>query len=397
MNLWGDPTLNIVLAVGYLGLISLMWLLLCLGVPLWGRRWSMAASHETPAEPAPRVTICVPARNEALNIGACVAAALKSEWPALELVVIDDRSEDRTGDLAREAAAGDPRCRVISGVEPPTGWAGKVWACARAAGEAQGELLLFIDADVVLHPRAVPTLVATLRAERLSLLSCYGRWTLVTFWERAVIPTVGWLIRGAVDLDRVNDPGRPEAFANGQLILVQRADYEGLGGHGAVRDQILDDVRLGEAFKRRGLRIGLRAAAWAFDVRLYRSLSEIVHGYTKNLYEGMGRQPLVGLGAVLFIFVGTLFPFAALAGCLVGRLLFGWGEPGWGWIAWIAATCGLQLAFRARVELRDGRSPLIAWTHPLANLLLVWILIRSVLGMEARWKGRRFVDGRAAP
>lgn len=389
-----DPRWSDLLAGGYLGLLSLMWGGLVLGAPRWGAAWRVEPSAE--AGPLPSLSICVPARDEAANIARCVRAALAVRWPGpLEVVVVDDRSSDGTGRLAREAGAGDGRLRVIEGTEPPAGWAGKPWACARASGEATGELLLFIDADVELHPEGPGALARALEAAGLSLISAFGSWELVSFWERAVIPAVGWLIRGAVDLGRVNDPARPEAFANGQFILARRADYERVGGHGAVRDQVLDDVRLAEAFKRRALPTGIRVAPWAFRVRLYRSLGEIVAGYGKNLYEGMGRRPAIGLGAVLFILVGTVVPAVAFPLAAGARALLGWGWPGWGWVAWLGAVVAAQLLFRYRVERHDGRDGRAAWTHPLANLVLVWILLRSVFGVRASWKGRVFHDGRA--
>lgn len=392
---WGEPGLSALLAGAYLGMLGLLWLLLWAGVPHWGRRWRLELPSGPLAGPATRVTICIPARDEAANIGACVAAARAQRFEGLEIVVVDDQSTDGTGELARAAAEGDPRVRVILGTDPPRGWAGKPWACARAAGEATGDYLLFIDADVRLHPDALAALVGVARVRGLTLLSAFGTWELVGFWERLLIPAVGWLIRGAIDLDRVNDPGRPEAFANGQCILVQRAAYDGLDGHGAIRDQILDDVRLAMAFKQRGLPIGLLLAPWAFRVRLYRSLGEIVRGYSKNLYEGMGRQPVLGLGAVLFIAVGALIPFAALFLGLLARLVLGFGVPELPWLLWLALVCALQVAFRWRVERNDGRPGGIAWLHPLANLLLAWILLRAVLSVQATWKGRRFQDGRA--
>ena len=257
-------------------------------------------------------------------------------------------------------------------------------------------MLLFVDADVQLHPRAVHGLAGEAKDKELAILSAFGTWTLLTFWERALIPAVGWLIRGSVDLRRVNQPGRQEAFANGQLIMVDRVAYDEIGGHEVVKGEVLDDVRLAEAFKRRGHRIGLVAAEWAFHVRLYRSLSEIISGYSKNLYEGMGRRPGIGLGAILFICVGTLFPFALLLASVVMRLGLGWNLPPLPWIAWIAGVCGLQFLFRWRLDRRDGRSGRDAWTHPIANMILVWILIRSVVGVESHWKGRKFIDGRVA-
>jgi chlorobactene glucosyltransferase len=169
-----------------------------------------------------------------------------------------------------------------------------------------------------------------------------------------------------------------------------------MDGHGVVRDQVLEDVRLAEQFKRRGNACAMVVAPWAFQVRLYTSLGEIFRGYTKNLYEGMGRSPAIGLGAVLFIFVGALLPFFVLALGLVARLLWGWGVPESPWLFWCAGVCLLQLIFRLGLERRDGRSGAIAWAHPLANLVLVAILLRSIFAMEVSWKGRGFVDGRAA-
>ncbi len=395
MSWWGDPAFSDVLAGGYLGLLLLMWGGLLLGVPVWGRAWRLVRRPTLPEE-TPWLSICIPARNEAENIGPCITAALAARWPSLEVVLVDDRSTDGTTDVALAAAGGDERLRIIPGTEPRPGWAGKSWACARAAGEARGELLLFIDADVRIDPDAPAALVSTLVEERLALLSVFGTWDLQSFWERAVIPAVGWLIRGAVDLDRINDPGRSEAFANGQLILVRREDYEAVGGHEAVREQILDDVRLAEVFKRHGQRIGLRLGEWVFSVRLYRSLSEIIAGYSKNLYEGMGRKPVIGLGAILFILVGTLVPFIGLVAGLYARLGLGWGAPKTVWLVALALICALQLGFRYRIDRRDGRSGRDAWTHPLANTVLIWILFRSVFFVQTEWKGRRFVDGRAS-
>jgi len=388
------------LAGGYLGLLSLMWLALVAGIGRWGAGYRLSRRGLPEDAAIPLVTICVPARDEAANIGRCVRAALASRWPdpaRLEVLVVDDRSSDGTGALAREAGQGDPRLRVVEGSEPPRGWAGKPWACATAAREARGELLFFVDADVVLDPDALPSLAGALLERQLALLSVFGTWTLESFWERAVIPAVGWFIRGAVDLDRINDPARPEAFANGQAILVRREPYEAIGGHGVVADKVLEDVRLAEAVKGAGQRIGLLFAPWAFRVRLYRSLREIVAGYGKNLYEGMGRRPAVGLAAVVFISLGTLAPALALPLGLVGRLALGWAWPAWGWLCWVGVIVALQMVFRALVERRDGRSGAICWAHPLANAVLVWILLRSVLGLRASWKGRTFVQGRAGP
>ena len=395
---WEQPWLSDLFLGGYWALMTFVWLLMLWGISNWGGRWRV---HEPSVAPipdnAPWVSICIPARNEALNIGACVSAALKSRWPRLEVIVVDDRSEDGTGEAALKSSEGDERLRVVLGTEPPNGWAGKPWACVRASKEARGAFLLFIDADVQIHPEALQTAVQIAQERNLGLLSFFGSWKLVGFWERALIPVVGWLIRGAVDLEKVNARGRALAFGNGQFMLFQRAAYAAVEGHKAVFNHVLDDVRMAEALKRAGFATEVRPAFWSFQVRLYRSLREIVNGYSKNLFEGMGRKPLAGVAAAVFIFIGTLLPFVVLCGGILGRLAFNWAVPSNVWILAFFVLCGIQLAFRYRLERFDGRSGRLFWMHPVANLILMWILLRSTFGVRTQWKGRTFVDGRAEP
>ncbi len=390
---WGDPGFSqLLLCMGF-GLWTLLWGVLVAAVGQWGRDWRMEPSKSKGE--LPLLSICIPARNEEGNIGACLEAVLASDHPNLEIIVVDDGSEDGTGAAAREAGGGHPRFRLIQGTAPPAGWAGKPWACQRAAGEAAGDLLLFLDADVRLSPWAARAAMEQMEERSLDLLSLFGSWDLRGFWEVAVVPVVGWFIRGAVDLEAANKTVSPVAFANGQFLLVRRSAYESLGGHGAVKSEVLEDVRLAKVFKQRAFSCGLFHAPGAFSVRLYDSLGAIVEGYSKNLYEGMGRRPAVALSAIGFIFLGTLFPFLALAGVLLCRWLLGWQLLGPGWILWLSGICLLVPLFRWRLEREDGRSGWHALSHPLGNLVFVWILIRSMVSMEARWKGRTFLDGRA--
>jgi len=390
---WGTQEFSDLLAAGYLGLMSLAWLGLVWGAGRWGRHWRMGRSEGLPSV-TPLVSICIPARNEARCIADSVGAALAQDYPRFEVLVVDDRSEDNTAALALEAGAGDSRFRLISGQEPPQGWAGKPWACQRLSAEAIGELILFIDADVSLAPWALTAAVREQQERKASLLSLFGDWELQGFWEKVVIPVVGWLIRGTVDLEEVNRRNSPQAFANGQFILVQRQDYDRVGGHGAVRAEVLDDVRLAKAFKTRAMSCTMLHAPGAFRTRLYTSLREIIAGYSKNLFEGMDRKLSLGCGAILFVFIGTLLPFLLFSGLLALQFYFGWSLWG-GWILWSGIVCALILLFRWRIERVDGRSGWHSLSHLLGNLVLVWILLRAIFSLESEWKGRRFVDGKA--
>ena len=139
------------LLVWLLRILAIYWLLRIVVTVVRIRKAEFAvspASHpESPARPA-KVTVCVPARNESSVIGRCVRSVLAQDWPNFDFVVVDDKSEDGTSDLAQEAGGGDPRLRIVPGDGPPPGWMGKAAACWRARQEADGEWLLFVDADV---------------------------------------------------------------------------------------------------------------------------------------------------------------------------------------------------------------------------------------------------------
>ena len=391
---WGDEGLSAVLLGGYLGMLTLLWGAMTAGIGEWHRRHRLP---DAPSVALPRLSICIPARDEAHQIAACVRSALAQDHPDIDVIVVDDCSTDGTADAARAAAPSDVRLRVVRNAPPPPGWAGKPWACQRAAAEAAGAHLLFVDADVVLAPDAARRAAAALVDRRLGMLSVFGTWRLESFWEQVAIPVIGWFIRGATDVGAVNTPGRPEAFANGQFLLFDRAAYDAMGGHAVVRAEVLEDVRIARAAKQRGHAIGLYAAPDLFSVRLYRSLGEIVRGYGKNFYEGMERRPLVALGALLFLFVGALLPWIVLAVAVARPALALTGlDPAPLWLGWMALVCLLPVAFRWRLERVDGRSGWYAWSHTLGNVVLAVVLARTLFSVETTWKGRRFHDGKAA-
>jgi cellulose synthase/poly-beta-1,6-N-acetylglucosamine synthase-like glycosyltransferase len=375
------PVLDAALTVGLLGL-GMPWVATHLGLGAWRRRWGLEP-REGPLDAV--LAVVVPARDEARDIGGCVEALRRLADRDLRVVVVDDHSTDGTAERARAAAGDDPRIRVIPAPTRPAGWAGKAWAC-HAGAEAAGEVpwLLFVDADVRLDPRTPGTLVTLCGDTAGDVASAFGTWEVEGFWERLLVPAFGWLVRGAVPLARVERGEVP--FANGQCLLVRREAYRRAGGHGAVRDDVLDDVGLAAAVQRVGGRVRVRHAPWAFRVRPYRSLAEVVAGYRKNLYAGLDRRlgRAVSLaGVLLLVTVGPVLiaAVAAAAGA--------WSAAGTALL-----VLGLQVTARARLEALDGRAPGIALLHPLAGAIMAWTLLLSALRPVATWKGRRFEAGR---
>ncbi len=341
--------------------------------------------RETGPEPDPEgvdVSVVVPARNEEANIGPCVEALLAQDYPDIEILVVDDRSEDRTREEASRAGRG--RVRIIESQGPPPGWHGKPAACALGAEQAHGRWILFMDADVRLAPWAVRRALAVAMARRLDLLSMWGKWRLVTFWEKVLVPAIGGLVRASQPLDRINDPARPEAFANGQFMLFRREFYESVGGHAAVKGQVLEDVAMAKVVKQAGGRLGMFVSLGGFEVRLYRGFMDVWRGYGKNVYAGLGYDPKAGLLAALFLTYVHLGPVALLC---VAAWLGSWLVVGLG-----AGSLALQLYTRWLDDREGGYQVWYGPTHPLGNMVGVGIILYSMalhhLGGRVDWKGR---------
>ncbi len=356
-------------------------------------------------EPLPagsRVSVIVPARNEAHNIARCVGSLLASDYPDFEVIVVDDRSEDGTGAAARAlatpTAAGTARLRVLDGAELPKGWFGKQWACWQGVQEAGGALLLFTDADTVHAPTLLTHSVGALEAERADCLTVIGRQIMESFWERLVQPHVFLLL--ALRYPRMGESTLPRrrwrsAIANGQYLLFERGAYERLGGHATVRYEAAEDLRIAQRLVRGGGRLVIRRAYEGLGTRMYRGLSELVAGWSKNVIPA-GLQtvhpwlrPVTPLVMFSWGMVAWLLPPLVLAAVLLGWI--GGRPPDRELLAWAAATTGLLATFWAGAGRRFGAPAWMGLLYPVGAGVGLWILLRSWLRRRTvSWKGRSY-------
>ncbi|WP_293338525.1 glycosyltransferase family 2 protein [Microcoleus sp. CAWBG58] len=282
---------------------------------------SVAQQLFPPAGDFPKVSVVVPAYNEAENIQDCAIAILEStalSADKLEVLIVDDRSTDDTKAIAQtlQQQRNDPRLKILAGEARPANqyWAGKNWACAQAVGEATGEFLLFIDADVRLKPGAIETAIATAETEKIDLLTCMPALVCGCFSEWLVQPLMFNNLAVCFDFTAVNDAAKTDsAFAGGPFMLFRRSAYEKIGGHEAVAGEIVEDVELARRIKRASLKLGLYSGANLASVRMYRSWNALWEGWTKNLYLGANRS----WGSMIYMAAIMLFlypmPWLALA------------------------------------------------------------------------------------
>jgi hypothetical protein len=377
---------------------ALPWLLQPV-VTLWRLRDSRSLDQESPDVPAdaPLVSVIVPARNEARSIARCVRSILASTYPALEVIVVDDRSEDDTGAIVREIARDDPHLRVIEAPPLPEGWFGKQWACAQGAEAARGSILCFTDADAVHAPELVSRSVNAMRARSLDLLSVAGRQELGSFWERVVQPHVFAMIAARYGgTNVVNRSHRAEdKIANGQCMFMTRAAHDDVGGHGAVRTKVAEDVALAQLFFRRGKHSEIVLGMEQLATRMYSSLGEVIRGWMKNIYAAtVDAMPFGTLGRLLHPFALLATPLATLAPPVVLLAAAFITVPG-SLVTWALVCTAVLLAWWATVYVGAQRlSPLYALTFPLGAAVVLYIIVRAMLrGRRVEWKGRSYQVG----
>jgi chlorobactene glucosyltransferase len=353
---------------------------------------------EFPAEAppgSPVVSVIIPARNERRNIERCVRSILATQYPSLELIVVDDHSDDGTGEAARAIARDDDRLRVVEAPELPTGWFGKQWACATGARSARGDVLLFTDADTWHAPDLLPRAVNALHAREADLLSVAGRQEMHGFWERVVQPQLFallWTRYGGTE--HVSRTRRPvDVIANGQFILVRRDVYQTMAGHERVRDRVAEDLAMAQEYVRSGRRIALLFGEHQLSTHMYAGLRELVAGWRKNIYAGgrtatpggrVGRAlfPAVLLGVPLY----SLFPVAAL-------LVAAFGGLSASWLLWAAIAVAFSVLAWAVVYRVMGESPAYALIYPLGLVVLLVIAGGAIArGKRVEWKSRTYLS-----
>ena len=228
------------------------------------------------------VSAIIPARNEERTIAQAVISV--AEQPEIrEVVVVNDQSSDSTGEILRRLAAGQPKLRVCEAGPLPAGWVGKNHAASLGAQKAACDWLLFTDADALHLPGSTARALAEANSRGADLVSYSPGQEMHTWWERALIPFVFCRLSQLYSYAAINDPDSPAAAANGQYLLIRRKVYEQIGGHAAVRDEVLEDVALARLAKSAGFRLHFAPGDHICRVRMYASFRAMWEGWSKNL------------------------------------------------------------------------------------------------------------------
>jgi chlorobactene glucosyltransferase len=338
------------------------------------------------SERQPFVSILIPARNEEEAVGRCVQSLLSQDYPNFEVRVLDDDSSDGTWAVLQNLAIDDRRLKIARGKPLPGEWLGKLWACHQLSLQAEGEMLLFTDADTVHKPSTLRYAVAAMETENADLITALPQQIMGSFLEKLIMPFSYWIIMCFLPLTvAYSTQNTLFSAATGQFMLFRRSAYEKIGGFEAIKQHVVDDVELCKRIRSHGLRWRLMAGHDSYSVRQYSNAAELVEGHTKNLFAEFNNNA----PALIFIWLWILLVFLApVAGLITGILIDGAA----GSVFWLSVACILISLIIWLIACLRFRFPLyLALFYPLSVLILALLSFSSMIlnfVKKATWKGR---------
>ncbi len=381
------------------------WLVLQLAFTIWNlaqmpklgrpvQRQSWEQQYDFPeqapeADKKPLLSVLIPARNEQLNIQECLESisACRTDTVELEILVMNDHSEDHTEAEIRKVMAHDDRIRLFHGGTLPEGWLGKSYACHQLSLHARGDWWLFVDADVRLERDALEAAMVTARAQRTGLISGFPRMETGTWLEHIVVPMMAFIIGYHLPIMMIRRSPRPVFLAvTGAWLMIHRDSYTRSGGHAHIYNHIVEDMELARAVKQAGDPVTLADVHHHTSARMYRNAAEVWEGYKKNIFAGTGRNPLLVFGVTIFYTLLFLLPLATLIWALST------GQPVLA--GWAGMATGIGMITKGIIDHFSGKSFWLGLLMPISAACLILILldswIASLNGKGYRWKGRTY-------
>ncbi len=339
----------------------------------------------------PKVSVIIPAKNEEKNISNVLIHLFRQNYKNFEIIVVDDRSNDKTPHLLENFKKLSPVDFKIIRIEKlPEGWTGKNYAMFTGSKSATGEWLLFTDADTTHKPESITTALSCAMENKIDFLTLAPEVESRTFWEKTVQPLAISSLALWFQSDKVNDPKSGVTLANGQFLLIRKEIYEKTGGNESVKNEVVEDVELAKKIRENGFTVQFLNGTSIYSTRMYSSLKEIRIGWTRIFTYLFNKNiPSIAHKITLFLFF-SLLPFAVL---LSEKIFFILKSPHFSMkLLILSGIVSLWIVLIRSIGNKILKtSPWYAFLHPLGSLVMIWILSacigRIIFNQPSAWRG----------
>lgn len=326
------------------------------------------------------ISVLIPARNEEMNIRSCIEAVFQQDLKPFEVIVLNDHSDDETGPILTELAKTYATLKVVQGHTLPKGWLGKSYACHQLAELAQGEWLLFLDADTRLLPGALKKMQSVALKQSKGMVSGFPKQLVPSFTEALVVPMMLFTVLMHLPLKYVKMSSDPQFIAaHGGFIMINKASYMLAGGHEAIKTSMVDDMSLMRAQKLNHQPVQLLKVDDIVEMRMYHDFRSVWTGFQKNMFSLVNRNPLLLLALSSYYFVLFIAPF-----CLIGSV------P----IYYIVTSYCLMVIIKRVIDRSNALPMWLSFFIPLSIIFMVGIgldsMYKSLTHKGYVWKGRRY-------
>lgn len=337
-------------------------------------------------ETYPFVSVLIPARNEERNIVGCVTSLSQSDYPRMEIIVLDDNSTDKTFEVAKKLSTGEKNLRVVKGKELPEGWTGKNWSCHQLSEVAGGEWLLFTDADTRHTSRSISVALASALESKSGFLTCIPGLIAKTWSEKLFMPIIHFAFLVLIPFKLLNiakDSRLPLGI--GPFILIKNDCYSRCGGHESIKGKIVDDMALAKKVKKDRGKISVIDGTDVVSLRFYTSFKSLWKGFSKNCYGALGGSLYRLVGVFLGCYFLFIYPYLSLWGAIQAQQSV--TLP-------LLQVLTISLT-RIIMALRFKASLIFALLHPLSIIFVLSILLNSFrlsfFKKKFEWKERFYL------
>ena len=372
--------------------VSITWILLIKSMWVSFRDSHFLDRFDARSHAKPKVSVILPARNEEGFIEKCLASLLDQDYENYEIIAIDDRSEDKTGEIIKKMAEKNSKIIYVLADPKPEKWIGKNWACVEGLQKSSGELLLFTDADTKHSKNMISLSVTHLLSEGLDALTVIPKMLCIDKWTKITLPMLSTFLHTRFSAIRVNDSSKKTGYFFGSFFIIKRKTYESVGTHEGVKGEIVEDGALGKKVKESGYKLKMVRGEHLIEAVWARDWSTLWHALKRLMIPLYLQNRSISIGIFFAVLFLLFMPFPILAYSAIFESL----SESFSTLFVISIITVLLLYFAAILEAKKGLSLGLGYAllGPIGSFIIVSGFAAGILQAKSNtaviWRGRTY-------